>query len=682
MGIRKHKKDHLRELAQPLEVIETQPSAVEPEAPLCFWTRHEHPTYVDLNIFADGDSQNQATASRTRRGGFAGRPSLITELAPALKALLEYAAPRTVGQYVQALRDWWRLFDKVEADARQAGIELASVQGVADVGELHRQRAFDDGMDRGGFGSVLAAVNIVRTTKGIRALLWQRPEGRKPIRHLPPEWQVREVRLALKHGWFAALDRWQTAEELVSGRAPVNTEEERLLRNYEVFLATSARVKHPRPSAIHLWGGMSPTTFTSRGFYVADMMRGFYPDAEDIRYAFHLCLASTGWNPAVLLSLSVDNPFVEVHPKDPSRYLLRGYKARSKSEQQTEGLYKSQGSAGVVLETLVKRTEPLRTELRKTLLEQTDLYEKMLKEGAQANELTTQRKLLAKLRAGVSSPWLYVAASTDDIVWLDPHDASYTRGATSGFERTTFLETVISKLNAGRPPEQQVAMLTAGDFRDAFAAYAYRISGGMILYVMKALGHKNPRTTQRYLDNTLLNDQGVKLYQTFSNSLWHEIRVHGRLDPTVIAMCSRDGGVSDQQRGRLDEYRGLRKSRIGVGCKEPTRPPGHIAPNFRADGEAMCHVHRCTLCVENAVILPESLPGLAKRLAELRAIQARMSTVAFVESSFGEELENTELVLLAFERHEVETQVAHWEHRIASGLHRIVDLDGLQVYPA
>ena len=680
MGIRRYKKDHLRELAPALAEVLAEAPNPPPEDPLVFWTRHEHPTLVNLTIFATGDdgSAHGTRKSATRKGAFNGRPALIAELAPALSALTEYAAPRTAAQYVQGVRDWWRLFDTVERASEMAGAAQSMVRRVDDISELHRQRAFDDNMDRGAFGSVLAAINIVRKSKGMRQLLWQRPDEKRRVRHLPPEWQVREVRLAVKHGWFATLDRWQSADELLAGRAPTDEAEQRLLKNYQAFDSALARVDHPRPPAVEIANGMPPSTFATRGFSVADMLRGRYPDAQDIRYAFHLCLASTGWNPAVFLSIDANSPYIETHPKDPTRYMLRGYKARSKSEQQTEGLYKSQGAAGVILQTLVLRTAPLRARLRKDLEEQEVVYQRMLLDREPAEKLGDQRQAIAKLRVGVSSLWLYVTPSSDEIVWLSPHDASYSRGLTEASDRASFLDGVVARINERQPEDRQIAPLKAGDFRDAFAAYAYRISGGMILYVMKALGHKSLRSTVGYLDNTLLNDQSRQLYQTFSNALWTEIKVHKRLDSTTIAKCSRDGGASDEQRERLATYRSMRRSRIGVGCKNPTHPPAHIAPTFRADGKAMCHVQRCTLCLENAVIFPDSFPGLTMRLAELRTINGRMSAVAFLESSFGEEMENTELALRAFDEGSVTEQIRYWEGRIQDGSHRIVDLDGSQ----
>jgi hypothetical protein len=84
------------------------------------------------------------------------------------------------------------------------------------------------------------------------------------------------------------------------------------------------------------------------------------------------------------------------------------------------------------------------------------------------------------------------------------------------------------------------------------------------------------------------------------------------------------------------------------------------------------------LCVEHAVLFPDSIRGICKRLVELRHIQSRMSTVAFIESSFDEEIKNTERTLKEFDQHEVDEHVADWESRIRDGRHRIVDLDGLQ----
>ncbi|EKD96653.1 MAG: hypothetical protein ACD_23C01355G0001 [uncultured bacterium] len=118
-------------------------------------------------------------------------------------------------------------------------------------------------------------------------------------------------------------------------------------------------------------------------------------------------------------------------------------------------------------------------------------------------------------------------------------------------------------------------------------------------------------------------------------------------------------------------------SRIGVACKDPCNPPKHIAPDFEADGENHCHVQRCTLCLEHAVILPESLDGLCKRLAELRYLRVRMGIGAFEESSYVQEMSNTEIALLAFDEEEVKERFDVWKAQIESGKHRFMEFDGI-----
>jgi hypothetical protein len=81
--------------------------------------------------------------------------------------------------------------------------------------------------------------------------------------------------------------------------------------------------------------------------------------------------------------------------------------------------------------------------------------------------------------------------------------------------------------------------------------------------------------------------------------------------------------------------------------------------------------------VEHAVILPESLPGLSKRLAELRHLRAQMSVAAFQMSSFLEEMENTELALMAFAAEDRDRLLGDWSDRIRIGKHRVAEYDGL-----
>ncbi len=680
MSIRSNKnsKNQLPRFATVALVTEQQPASPAIESDLRFYTAHDKkPYFVDLTVFRDGERQ-RPTNGATWNGPFQGRAQLIKELAPAFRDQVVALAEATVRRKHFALRCWWRIFDTVETADTKAPI----VTSIAHLSDVHRQYALDSGMTATDFSTFVSLVNTTRLALGLRKLHWVGPVDEKStIRHLPPQWQTKFIRHKLKHRWLSVLDRWAIADALRERGAPLiehNTapqeyaEQSRLLRSYQRFDLVAAAVGHPRPTKEQLMAGETIRAFTKQGYNVPEMVAGKYPDGDDIRTAFHLCLATTGWNPAVLLSLDVnDESFLTPHPTDANRYVLRGTKARAKdSEQLSEGLFKSIGGAGFILQTLISRTAPLREHLRKQLA--TCKSSILGDDGAQKNT-DTMRKHIAKLEQGIRSPWLYASSIRHEVKCLTDYNYH------SSVKRITssFLGDLIANINKQQPQDRQLAIITATDFRDAYAARVYQISGGSVLAVMKALSHRRLRSTSIYLKNTLLREEHRKLFSTLSNGLWADIEKNGRVDPTILAMLSRHGPVTAEQHERLDEYRTLMRSRIGVGCKDPWNPPKHIDPNFEPDGESLCSVHRCTLCLENAVLLLESMPGLCKRLAELRYLQATMSIGAFLASSYPQEMENTELALLLFNASAVAEHLGDWENRIASGTHRVVEFDGV-----
>jgi len=240
-----NRKDHLHEQARALSlVVESAPPVSE--EPLRFVTAHpSKPTLVDLRAFAAGKDDVRASG-KLWKGPFSGRPELIAEMAPAIHDHLLPLAEKSVAQFMNALRTWWRLFDALEATLPPGAI----LKSTAQLTELHRQRALDQGMDRLTYGNFLILANKTRAALGFKQLFWQRPEQAIRTRHLPQKWQTDLVRHELKHRWFAIVSRLDAA-------------------------------------------GAS------------------FPNGDDIRCAFQLCLANTGWNPAVFLSLNVDDPFIE-----------------------------------------------------------------------------------------------------------------------------------------------------------------------------------------------------------------------------------------------------------------------------------------------------------------------------------------------------------------------------------
>lgn len=662
MSIRNDNKDHL---ANKFQHQPPSVSLVAEQSGLSFWTLHRKPILVDLAVFMKGEAIQKSHG--LWNGPFTGRPALIQQLFPAIRYISEFASPQTISRMLATLRSWWRLFDELEIQS-----QMMKVVDVSDISEVHRQFATDKDIDCNHFRKLLQIVNITRMSLGLRRLYWASPKPKNPIRNLATKWHFDQIRFLLKHQWYSTIDRWRRADQLLNGHTPNNTTEKQLQAGYFLLKSAIASSGTAKPDRHAIRGSLSYSEFNARGkgYAVEEIFRGFYPNSEDIRNAFHLCLATTGWNAAVLIAIDANEEFIEPHPKDESRYLMRGFKERGKSEPIAEGLLKSEGSAGFVMKTIVSRTAPLREELRRQMEELQESLNILGPQNSEHQESNILRQKVIKLQEGIKSPWLYVSGVSKEILWLD--DSNFSKiGSKVG--ANTFLDRCIENANKSRTPERQIARIRPGDFRDAFAEHAYRVSGGCILFVMRALSHRNPNTTLRYIDNSIINSESKRIYRAFSNALWHEIRLHGRCDPTLIAKWSQDGNVSIQDRERLEEYRSIRarKSRIGVACRDPKNPPSYIAPTFKPDGKAMCPVQRCMLCLDHAIILPESLDGLCKRLAELDFLKGQMSTMSYLESSFPQEAENTKIALTAFDPIEVEKYFGIWTQKITDGTHLI-----------
>lgn len=663
----------------------------EQENGLRFRTRHPtKPCFVDLTCFDVGRERAYGSGVNKWLGAYQGRPELIRELTPALVDRMSPAAEKTTKRYIEALTAWWRLLDQIES---RVG-DRQRITSVLQLTEIHRQAAADRGLARKHVAMFLAIVNQTRNALGQKSLYWKLPEKKEPTRHLAPKTHFDLIRRTIKQRWFKVLDRWERTEQLLVGvsnsatsnpdssdhtdRMPrkLSAEDTRLRMNYQHFLEVAEKTGRARPSGDMLYQGMTSSAFSFKGFSVREMLAGFYPNGDDIRVAFHLCLARTGWNPAVLLSLDVNTKFIETHPMDDRRYVLRGTKDRAGgAEQIHEGLFKSQGSAGSVLQKLQEKTAPLRTQLQDDLAKCKKDREKSLADGLALQVASLDRRIM-ELESAVRSPWIYASTASGGDLVARLTDTNY--GTSSNAAKGSYLQVLVREINSNLPPDQQVSHITASDFRDGFAYDIYQASGGSILAVYKALSHRSIESTSTYLRTTLLKAEHQKLFGTFSQALWSEIEVRSAVDPTVLAKWSRDGSLTVDQRNRLNSYRNVMMTRLGTGCRDPFNPPKHIDPNFIADGKSMCHVQRCTLCVEHAVIMPESMQGLCKRLVELRHLKSQMSARTTLNvASLDEELKNLELVLLAFDEDEVRKSVLSWTNRIESGEYRGIEFDGI-----
>lgn len=666
--MRRRNKDHLKEHAG--VKLATQDILVLPDHqdPLKFWTMH--PTenmLVDLTPYAVGESEASRSAHNWL-GPFSGRPQLIHQVATAVEAAITGRAKFTVDQVYASIRSWWRLLDAVEAAASQQGQPMTRVEDVRQLMPIHRDYAYRSGMDRHKFQIFLRVANAVLRELDAPVLFWGRPEDKEPNRHLPSEEQIKVLRVALKQTWIKVRQHWTLLDRVRAEEFVPQTENETdLLKHCRYYVDRQLACGVALPTSEELRGEYESNNFNLKtGLAVNKLHATVFPTSWDVDSAFHMCLATTGWNPSVLYSLNCEDQFLRSHPKDKERYILVGKKVRANSiEQIVTGLWKTSWGPGPIIRAWMARTALLREQLKAQLVQERKLYVNMSQKGASPYVLSRQQSEIQRIEQGCRSVWLYVN-SHGRIAWL-----GNTRKATHNLndKSVPFLTSLIEQINRDRK-ENPISLVKPSDFRDIFALYAWRQTGGNILAVMRLLNHSHLRTTQCYVDNNITNAERDQEVRRFLDHLFSELG-NGRLDFTILAHMQKYGAVSPEMHKRLEDFRALERSRLGTACRDPFRPP--VFMQSQANGR--CGPQRCLLCKEHAVILPESMHGIAMRVEELEAAQKVLPVEVWLGGDFPKELGNGLDVLRLFSPDDVRNSREHWAQAIASGDHRIPGLN-------
>jgi hypothetical protein len=80
------------------------------------------------------------------------------------------------------------------------------------------------------------------------------------------------------------------------------------------------------------------------------------------------------------------------------------------------------------------------------------------------------------------------------------------------------------------------------------------------------------------------------------------------------------------------------------------------------------------LCVEHAVLLPESMDGIAMRAQELQALQGVLPVEIWIEEHYDIELKNNLMALRKFDLNQVLATRKKWAQAIAAGEHFVPGL--------
>ncbi|WP_283745919.1 hypothetical protein [Sideroxydans sp. CL21] len=702
MSIGNKTKDYLKEHAG-VELISSA-SAPKNDDPLRFWTGH--PTeniLVDLHPFAIGAYQNpHPSGGGNWAGPFHGRPVLIRELAPAIHARCTLASQSTSQGYLAVLRFWWRLFDALEAIPDQNGKTLARVESVADLHALHESAAHQRNMLPIYFTGFVLLANDARKLHKPRLsrLSWIAPRRDDPVRRLIPQDQAKAIKIQLKQDWEAVRNAWSRHDAIraeaqrraafaddpdggaCSGEqsTQLSDEAERLLKNWEHFQRIQQASGRLLPSGEQLMDGMSRPALHYEGLELKVMRAISFPTVEEADVAYHLALMGSGWNPSTLGRIDASKPdIIFDHPKSGAQRVLASEeveevtmkadkpRARGKTQYFT-GLKKHKSSPPMIVGAYLERSAPLREQLRQDCDAAKAELDRLRSMTANQTDIARQLKKVQELQEGCRSVWLYLDGK-GCINWLDyKHWNRYKRN--SG-KLVSYLDLVLERLNKQRVSrgEQPIPSVTPSDFRDIYGRMVYVQSGGNILAVMLALGHSSTQSTNSYLENNIFNEESDEHARRFMTSLFSELEL-GRIDLTILAHLVRNGPLTPEMQTRLEEFRRLMRSRVGVGCADPRHPPGHVAPDHH-EGK-LCGTQLCLRDCPHAKFLPESIDGIAMRVEELVAMYDNLPRETWLRGEFPEELEAGECLLNKLFKPGIVTAAREkWRGKIASGDHLV-----------
>lgn len=670
MILRTRNKDHRQESGG-IPVSTTIYSDTGIDDVLRFWVQNPLKSIkVDLTVFSSG--WDGPAPSPNWKGNFSGRPGLIEQLAPAIKEILTGFKGDTIKEKIVILRSWWRVLDAVDAAVAGTSGVAKKVDDVQDICGLHYECAMRQKLSGESVSWFMSMVNSVLKLKGLPILGWESFSTRTTKRHLPPESEVAVLRMGLKQEWEIVKRRWALCDRVSQENFVPTCDTEIDLHRHLKFLRNQQRKWGVTvPTSDQLRGGVPPKNFSASGLNLTTLRSVSFPTVWDMGTAFHLCLSNTGWNPAVLYSLDVTKGelMLRSNPQDQRRYILIGIKVRAGyKEQVVTGLWKTSWGPGAIIRDCIERVRPLREQLLNVLALQCERFAQMQKEDASVDELHLQLNVIRNLEAGCRSIWLYVSRS-GAIEWLDDRSQIYYYNSTCGL----YPAALIFKINSERHlmGQNPIGTVTASDFRDIFALYVWRQSGSNVLAVMRMLNHAHLRTTQRYLDNNILNAERDGELHTFLEHLFSELG-EGRLDITILAYLQQYGELTPEMEKRLIDFRALEKSRLGIGCKEPKNPPPQMSLGSVVG--KLCGAQRCLLCAKNSILLPESLLGIAMRVEELIAIQSALSSETWLRSDFSIELENGLAALAIFPQAEVASARYKWSSEIKAGFHHVPGL--------
>lgn len=615
------------------------------------------PAYlVDLTEFFTGRVPKDGDNGRPSKS-FRGRPGFAEDLGHLLKAT--GAKKSTANPHRYAMRHLLSVLDGIDPDG--------AIKSCADLGD-HHGPGIRAQLDVGQYRVVKLLVDAMRRVRRLPKLYWEPvpPKELTQTKDIERD-DILKIHTALKSEARSIMSMFDEGKRLAdAGTDPREPDAvksdranqawlvrhltaDRLLRQSELVLMTSG-VKLDQNGPTYFAPGMDKRV---QGYQ--SQLRWFYPSIHDTSVMLWLFLIRTGWNLGTALSIDVSTPesWFQEHPSKPWLAIIGANKARSQRHQYTVVKKKPLFHPYRIIQLMIERTAPMRRLLQ---------HERNLLDiGDETDPHIILQK--AELDAALKSPWLVHRTGEVGKAFALGHADVHLINEVA---RDVVLR---HRLDQSNPA---LLKLTTKDVRKVWIGHAYAQSGRSALIAKMAAQHSNHSTLEHYIGGPKLRDERSEAVRAVQNAIFNEIAAGRVLDPTRLRLISQYGDITSEQATRLLDLR--QRTRLGMGCLEPTSPPKTIAPDH-VEG-SLCRVQRCTGC-KHGVVFSESLQSLARAHAELIHMKSTMPLASWMSSSFADEECSISETLKNFDADRVKELTEGWLGRFKRGEAHVHD-----VYPS
>lgn len=615
--------------------------SVKPEDERPSWT-------FDLRAFAVGGPGP----------GISPRPQLVDQLASAARAVLHGKQKHKGASLKYSLKIYFQFLDRIEERG------LGSVNTIEDV--THHHGAFlktfvlqERGLNPNTAKNCLARIKtLIETARQISGgkdfeLIWPTISPTRGTKHKDVDPRVLRVLYhEVKRLHLGFLRAQADGQRLLAiGIDPRSGRNKKALwekeENWAVFanayidaslevgslgmMKFAGRDLPRRDNSLPVQPGPAFLSPATRESY--DTTRWFVPAFDDAVAAFTLFLLHTGWNPETARAIDVTefsnwaderlDDSDEVNSKT-ATVAIYANKGRTGREQIAFSLKYPKCHPFQVILSMIDRSKPLRDHLVARIAEM------------EAREVLGEEdeRVLSHMRVLRRSPWLYFTERASEFgLRVAAVGASGGNEILRQFLGDAFKNATAKSLEGVDPNglDEYRRKFTFSDIRDGFASFIYDNSLYNVILLRAALGHGSVNATRAYIRQRRQIAERFSRFTSFQEAVFDQLRSREGIDATVLYLRVNGVAITPELLRRLRDHR--YRTRMGMGCLEPTNPPSEIAPHHLG---GLCAIQRCTLCI-HGVVFEETLPDLAVRMAELRYIRRQTAAERFEGSTFQEE---------------------------------------------